>query len=164
MPGEDRAPAAGNLDVVDAHAHLINLEGIDYPWIRHRSPVLEALLDNYYDAARPYDEGRYRADTAGQVVQWVACEFGASDPAGEAEWIQRCSESDDGPSAFIAAVDLTSPALGDVLARYRDLPVVRAVRQPLYWAEDPLRRLGARPDYLIDPAWCEASSAWPRRV
>ena len=49
--------------------------------VRHPSPVLEALLDNYYDAARPYDEGRYRADTAGQVVQWVPCEFGASDPA-----------------------------------------------------------------------------------
>jgi predicted TIM-barrel fold metal-dependent hydrolase len=31
--------------------------------------------------------------------------------------------------------------------------VVHAVRQPLYWAEDPLRRLGARPDYLTDPAW-----------
>jgi hypothetical protein len=28
-----------------------------------------------------------------------------------------------------------------------------AVRQPLYWAEDRLRRLGARPDYLTDPAW-----------
>ncbi|MGH9092611.1 MAG: amidohydrolase family protein, partial [Acidimicrobiales bacterium] len=23
----------------------------------------------------------------------------------------------------------------------------------LYWADDPLRRLGARPDYLTDPAW-----------
>src|SRR5205823_6458956 len=29
----------------------------------------------------------------------------------------------------------------------------RAVRQPLYWAEGPLRRLGARPDYLTDPQW-----------
>ena len=27
---------------------------------------------------------------------------------------------------------------------------MRAVRQPLYWAEDPLRRLGARPDYLAE--------------
>jgi predicted TIM-barrel fold metal-dependent hydrolase len=31
--------------------------------------------------------------------------------------------------------------------------VVRAVRQPLYWARDPLRRLGARPDYLTDRHW-----------
>jgi predicted TIM-barrel fold metal-dependent hydrolase len=50
-------------------------------------------------------------------------------------------------------VDLTSPSLGDVLARYRELPVVHTARQPLYWAEDPLRRLGSRPDYLTDPAW-----------
>jgi predicted TIM-barrel fold metal-dependent hydrolase len=58
------------------------------------------------------------------------------------------------PQAFIAAVDLTSPSLGDVLARYRESPVVHAARQPLYWAEDPLRGLGSRPDYLTDPAWC----------
>jgi predicted TIM-barrel fold metal-dependent hydrolase len=157
MPGGDHARPAGpvvrDLDVVDAHVQLINLEALEYPWIRHRSPALEVLLDNYYDAAHDYDVGRYRSDTEGRVVQWVACEFGAADAVAEAEWLQRCSESYGAPNAFIAGVDLTSPSLGDVLARYRELPVVHAVRQPLYWAEDPLRRLGARPDYLTDPAW-----------
>jgi predicted TIM-barrel fold metal-dependent hydrolase len=153
MPGENLVPAAQDLQVVDAHAHLIDLEDLVYPWIQHRSPVLEALLDSYYDAAHQYDVGRYRADVGGRVTQWVACEFGAADGVAEAEFVQRCSESDGGPAAFIGAVDLTSAVLGDVLARYRDLPVVHAVRQPLYWAGDPLRRLGARPDYLTDPAW-----------
>lgn len=54
---------------------------------------------------------------------------------------------------LIAAVQLDSGDLTGVLARYRDLPVVRAVRQPLYWAADPIKRLGARGDYLSDPAW-----------
>ena len=27
------------------------------------------------------------------------------------------------------------------------------MRQPLYWAADPIKRLGARGDYLSDPAW-----------
>jgi patatin-like phospholipase/acyl hydrolase len=40
----------------------------------------------------------------------------------------------------LPAVDLASPSLADTLARYRDLPVVRTMRQPLYWSEDPLRR------------------------
>ena len=31
--------------------------------------------------------------------------------------------------------------------------VVQAVRQPLYWAADPVKRLGARGDYLSDPLW-----------
>ena len=31
--------------------------------------------------------------------------------------------------------------------------MVRAVRQPLYWAADPIKRLGARGDYLCTPAW-----------
>jgi predicted TIM-barrel fold metal-dependent hydrolase len=149
-----RAETASDLDVVDAHVQLINLKSLEYPWIRQRSPVLEALLENYYDAARHYDVGRYRSDVAGgRVAQWVACEFGAADPVAEAEWIQRCSETYGAPHAFIAAADLASPSLGDVLARYRELPVVHAVRQPLYWAADPLRRLGSRPDYLTDPAW-----------
>jgi predicted TIM-barrel fold metal-dependent hydrolase len=146
--------AARDLDVVDAHVQLINLEALEYPWIQHRSPALEALLDNYYDAARHYDVGRYRSDVAdGRVAKWIACEFGAADPVAEAECIQRCSETYGAPHAFIAAVDLASPFLGEVLARYRELPVVHAVRQPLYWAENPLRRLGGRPDYLTDPAW-----------
>jgi predicted TIM-barrel fold metal-dependent hydrolase len=158
MPGDDHVRADGtiarDLDIVDAHVHLINLEALEYPWIRRRSVVLEALLDNYYDAAHDYGVGRYRSDTADErPARWVACEFGAADPVAEAEWIQRCSQSEGAPHAFIAAVDLTSPSLGEVLARYRDLPVVHAVRQPLYWAEDRLRRLGARPDYLTDPAW-----------
>jgi len=57
------------------------------------------------------------------------------------------------PDAFIAAVDLTSPHLADQLGRYADLPIVRAVRQPLYWSEDPLTRLGARPGYLTAKDW-----------
>ena len=71
----------------------------------------------------------------------------------EAQWAQRCHEETGTPDAFIAAVDLCSADLADRLARFRDLPVVRAVRQPLYWAEDPLARLGARPDFLTDPQW-----------
>ena len=47
----------------------------------------------------------------------------------------------------------TSPKLDQILAAYQELPIVRAVRQPLYWADDPLRRLGAHPDFLSDAAW-----------
>lgn len=125
-----------------------------YPWIERRSPVLEALLDNYYDIARDYDVDDYRSDVSDdRLVRSVACEFGASDPVAEAEWVQRQADGRGFPHAFIGAVDLTSRSLAEVLARYRELPIVRAVRQPQYWADDPLRRLGARPDFLTDPAW-----------
>jgi predicted TIM-barrel fold metal-dependent hydrolase len=142
------------LVVVDAHVQLINLRSLDYPWIRSRSPALTALLENYYDIARDYGVEEYRSDFSEQSpVMSVACEYGASDGVAEASWIQRCSERHGCPHAFIASVDLTSGSLGEVLARYRELPVVRAVRQPLYWAEDTLKQLGARPDYLSDPTW-----------
>ena len=146
--------AAERFELVDAHHHLINLEVVDCPWIQRRSPVLEALLDNYYEIAHNYDIDHYRADVANpQLVKSVACEFGAADPVAEAQWVQRQADRRGFPHAFIAAVDLASPSLGEVLARYRELPIVRAVRQPLHWAEDPVRRLGARPDFLADPAW-----------
>jgi predicted TIM-barrel fold metal-dependent hydrolase len=140
--------------LVDAHHHLLNLQAIEYPWIQRRVPALERLLNNYYDISRDYDVAAYRVDvTDAPVVGSVASEFGAADPLAEAEWVQRCADGHGLPSAFIAAADLTAPTLVDLLARYRDLPVVRAVRQPLYWAADPLRRLGSRPDYLSDPTW-----------
>jgi predicted TIM-barrel fold metal-dependent hydrolase len=68
-------------------------------------------------------------------------------------WVQECAGRLGVPNAFIGSVALGSGNLAGVLARYRDLPTVRAVRQPLYWAADPLKRLGARGDYLSDPAW-----------
>lgn len=143
-----------DLAIVDAHHHLIDLERLRYPWIERRSPVLEALLSNYYDIARDYGLDAYRGDIADpRVVASIACEFGAADGVAEAQWVQARSVATGWPSAFVGAVDLTSPRLSDVLARYRDLPVVRAVRQPLYWSEDPLKRLGARPDFLVDPQW-----------
>jgi predicted TIM-barrel fold metal-dependent hydrolase len=141
-------------DVVDAHAHLLDTQGLRYQWIDQHSPALTALLENYYDIARDYSPRDYRADVdpAG-VTASVACEFGAADGVAEAAWVQRCHDETGTPDAFIAAVDLCADDLDDRLARYRDLPVVRAVRQPLYWADDPLTRLGARPDYLTDTQW-----------
>ena len=142
------------LTLVDAHHHLIAQAATAYPWIQQRVPALEALLDNYYDIAHDYDIDDYLAgvDDA-RLTASVACEFGAADPVAEARWVQGEADRRGFPRAFIAAVDLTSPSLGQVLAGYRELPVVLAVRQPLYWAEDPLRRLGARSNLLGDPAW-----------
>ena len=142
------------VDIVDAHHHFLNLPDLAYPWIDNRRPALTALLSNYYDAARRYLPHDYRAQVDGiPVTASVGCEFGAADGVAEAVWVQQCADRVGVPNAFIAAAQLESDGLADVLARYRDLPVVQAVRQPLYWAEDPVKRLGARGDYLSDPAW-----------
>lgn len=140
--------------VVDAHHHLIDTHRLAYPWIEEPRPALTALLANYYDIAHDYDVGSYSADVGFErPAATVACEFGAGDGLAEARYVQRCADEWGWPSAFIAAVDLTSPKLDQTLAAYQELPIVRAVRQPLYWANDPLRRLGAHPDFLSDAAW-----------
>jgi predicted TIM-barrel fold metal-dependent hydrolase len=142
------------VEIVDAHHHFINAAGLAYPWIDTEQPALTALLPNYYDAAHQYLPRDYRADVdATPITASVACEFGAADGVAKAVWVQQCADRSGVPNAFIAAVQLESPDLPEVLARYRDLPVVQAVRQPLYWAADPVRRLGARGDYLSDPVW-----------
>jgi predicted TIM-barrel fold metal-dependent hydrolase len=148
------ADETDGLEIVDAHHHLIDLKRIAYPWIATRNPVLEALLPNYYDAAHEYSPQDYRVDVdAEPITASIACEFGAADGVAEAMWAQECADHLGVPSAFIGAAALASRQLPDVLARYRELPIVRAVRQPLYWATDPLKRLGPRGDYLVDPAW-----------
>ena len=142
------------VDIVDAHHHFINLTDLVYPWIESRQPALTALLPNYYDAAHQYLPQEYRADVnAMPMTASIACEFGAADGVAEAIWVEQCADRFGIPNAFIAAVQLDSPNLPGVLARYRDLSMVRAVRQPLYWAADPIKRLGARGNYLSDPAW-----------
>ena len=79
------SPAHSRLELVDAHHHLIDLEAVDYPWIRRRNPALEALLDNYYEIAHDYDIDDYRSDVANErLMKSVACEFGAADPVAEA--------------------------------------------------------------------------------
>ncbi len=144
------------MNIVDAHGHLLNTVDLSYRWIEQRSPALTHLLADYYDIARDFTPSDYRAAVAGTGVDTlVACEFGATDPLAEARWIQRCHDETGTPDAFIAATDLASPHLSELLACYADLPVVRAVRQPLYWSEDPLTRLGARPDFLTDPRWLD---------
>jgi predicted TIM-barrel fold metal-dependent hydrolase len=142
------------VEIVDAHQHFINLTDLVYPWIESRQPALAALLPNYYDAAHQYLPQDYWAQVNPMpITASVACEFGAGDGVAEAMWVHQCADRFGVPNAFIAAVQLDSDGLPSVLARYRDLPTVRAVRQPLYWAADPIKRLGARGDYLSDPAW-----------
>jgi predicted TIM-barrel fold metal-dependent hydrolase len=142
------------VEIVDAHHHFINVPELAYPWIDTEQPVLTALLSNYYDAARQYLPQDYRRDVDDtSITASVACEFGAADGVAEAVWVQQCAERAGAPGAFIAAAAPESPDLSDVLTRYQDLPVVQAVRQPLYWAADPVKRLGARGDYLSDPLW-----------
>lgn len=147
MPGPDQR-------LVDAHAHLLDPSRLDYRWIEQVNPALTHLLANYYDIAHVFGPSEYQEAVADSGVgRLVACEFGAVDPVAEARWVQECQSRTGSPNAFIAAVDLSSSELAEQLARYRDLPVVRAVRQPLYWSDDPLTRLGASPDFLTSASW-----------
>lgn len=94
---------AGEVEIVDAHLHLINLTDLVYPWIKSRMPALTALLPN------------------------LACEFGAVDGVAEAVRVQGCADRVVFQTPFIAAVQLESDDLPSFLARYRDLRIVRAI-------------------------------------
>ncbi len=154
MSSNHSTGAARASGIIDAHAQLLNTAQLSYRWMEQHSAALTFLLPNYYDIARDFAPAAYReAAASAGITGVVACEFGAADPVTEVRWIQQCHDDSGTPDAFIAAVDLTSTGLADTLARYADLPVVRAVRQPLYWSDNPLTRLGARPDFLSDPAW-----------
>ena len=156
MPDDDSNPDNGlpGVRIIDAHAHLLNTTELSYRWMHQQSPELTFLLPNYYDIARDFTPNDYRDAVAGTgITGVVACEFGAVEPLAEARWVQRCHDTTGTPEGFIAAIDLCSSRVPDLLAQYAELDVVRAVRQPLYWSENPLTRLGARPDYLTDLDW-----------
>jgi predicted TIM-barrel fold metal-dependent hydrolase len=61
----------GRREVVDAHHHLLDVAGVGYSWIQERSPVLEALLADYYDCAHDYGCDDYTDDMSTVVVHAV---------------------------------------------------------------------------------------------
>jgi predicted TIM-barrel fold metal-dependent hydrolase len=69
-------------------------------------------------------------------------------------WAAQLAAASDLPMALVGLVDLGDPGLPDRLDVYRAIPSLTAIRQHLGWdAQNPLRRMTSRPDFMTDPSW-----------
>ena len=146
-----------DLQFVDAHMHLWDLDKIRYPWLTPPLPVgitgdvrsiaKTYLLDDYLRDARG-DAGKIR------VAKVVHVEAGA-DPADslkETRWLQSMADLRGFPHALVAHAELNNPKVESLLAEHASHHNVRGIRQILNWHADPRKTYTPR-DLLADADW-----------
>jgi len=148
------SPSPGQA-IVDAHVHLYNGRAVRYGVFARRDPTFEALVGDYAALPRSYLLGDYlRATRSRKVEGMVWHEFIADDPFQELAWVNNLAAASEVPMALVGLVDFADPGLMQRLDAYRAVPNLTAVRQHLGWdAQNPLRRMASRPDFMTDPAW-----------
>ncbi len=97
--------------MIDAHQHFLDPERVDYPWIAGSSEPLR----------RPYRPVDLRPDLdAAGVERTVAVQ--ARNELDETDALLRLAADDPWIAGVVGWVDLTDPAVGDVLATLRARP------------------------------------------
>ena len=152
-----------DLDVIDAHHHLVHLSAASYPWLE--GPPADRYHGDDTPLRRDYLLADYRADAAGlaplgaRLTGSVHVENGAADPLRESRWIDTVIAAGDLPTAQVAKVDLAAPDARARLAAHAALPSVRGVRDILNWHPDPRFSHRERADLITDPAWLAGFAA-----
>lgn len=114
--------------LVDAHLHLWDRSRFDYPWMSDLPALPHTSLPE---------------DIASSFAGAVVIEAGAREDQTSAEvnWLTELSHRVPTIWGVVAAVDLTDPRLGEVLAELRENPLVVGVRDNLEGL--PLGELGS---------------------
>ena len=152
-----------DLDVVDGHHHLCDLERASYPWLE--GPPIARYHGDDLPLRRNYLLAEYLSDAHqlaaldARLVSSVHVENGAADPRSESAWIDEIVSAHGIPAAQVVKVDLASPTARDDLAYHARLPSVRGVRDILNWHPDVLYTHRDRSDLMTDPAWLDGFAA-----
>lgn len=118
------------LPIVDAHHHFFDLAHNPHPWLQ-QLPHIPFRYGAYSAICRDFLPADYAAAATGHhVLRHVLMEgeWAPNDPTGEARWVQAMHETQGTPQALAAQAWLDRADLPEVLAAYRQLPVVRSVR------------------------------------
>ena len=118
------------MKIIDAHHHFWDPVANNHPWLRE-DPMIPFRYGNYDSIRKPFMSEDYDAASKNwDIVASVTMEgeWTATDPTGEAIWMQRLHDETGRPAAHVAQIWLDRPNLADVLKTYTRLPIVRSVR------------------------------------
>jgi predicted TIM-barrel fold metal-dependent hydrolase len=119
-----------DLPIVDAHHHFWDVEHNYHPWLRDL-PRIAFRYGDYASICRNFLPDDYFAQAGNhRIVKTVMMEGEADprDPTAEAKWAASLRERTGLPNAMAAQIWLDRDDVADVLAVYRELPIVRSVR------------------------------------
>jgi predicted TIM-barrel fold metal-dependent hydrolase len=145
-----------DLQIVDAHMHLWDLDEIRYPWLTPPLPV--GITGDVRSIAKTYLLDDYLRDAGGdgkiRVAKVVHVEAGANpaDSVKETRWLQSVADTRGYPHALVAHAELNNPKVEALLAEHASQRNVRGIRQILNWHPDPKKTYTPR-DWLGDADW-----------
>lgn len=136
----------GKLDFVDTHVHYYDMQhpdlvyehwqpDVDHPFLGTQTRKLgerNFIAEDYISLTR-------NANVTKAVH--VQAAIGSRDPVKETEWLQEAAGRTGFPHGIVAYADLRDPSVEEVLARHRDYPNMRGVRDFSYG------------DYLVEPSF-----------
>ena len=132
------------VEIIDAHHHLWDIEHNYYPWLRDE-PMIPFRYGDYSRIRRSFMPEDYALATHGfNVVGNVTMEgeWDPTDPVGETRWIHRIAAEHGIPHAHVAQAWLDHDDVEETLAAQASFPLVRSIRHK--------PRVARSPD-LIDP-------------
>ena len=148
-------PADAEIQIVDAHHHLWNLERHFYPWLSPR-PLPIAMAGDVTPIATNYSVDAFLADAKGQnLIKSIHVEagFDYSKPLLETQWLQEVADANGFPHAIVAKAELQRPDVESLLAQHKAHANVRGIRHMVSWHRDPMKTFTDRPDLLRDEQW-----------
>ncbi len=144
------------LPAVDAHHHFWDLARNPHPWLRDLPMIPFRYGDYSALRGRNFLQAEYDEAARGQgIVASVTIEgeWDPADPTGEARWMSALAAETGRPAAHVAQAWLDRGDIGDVLAAYATMPLVRGVRhKPRAAARPDLVERGAAGS-MSDPRW-----------
>lgn len=147
--------ADGDLPIIDAHHHFFDLARNYHPWLSDH-PVAFRYGD-YSAIKRDFMPTDYRRAIDGHLVVGSVLmegEWDPRDPIGEMRWASEVAREHGLPSAAIGQIWLDRDDVGDVVAAYRDMPLVRSVRhKPKAVARADHRSDFAAPGSMRNDKW-----------
>lgn len=136
--------------IVDAHRHFYDLQRFRYPFLEY--PDFAALAKTY--VLRDFAADAASVRLVGSVHVQAEVDHDV-DPVLETAWLQSLADADDPglPSVCVAYADLRRSDLDDVLERHCQYPIVRGIRQELWFDARSNRADIPRVNLLDDANW-----------
>jgi predicted TIM-barrel fold metal-dependent hydrolase len=140
------------MQIIDAHHHIWQMKNL--PWLVGE-PV-PRIFGEYSSIRRDYPIEEYMADIRSSGVAksiYVQVNWIPDQEVEETRWVQSVADQFGLPTAIISYADLTRPDVEKTLARHRENPLFRGIRQQLHWHTNPQYRFASRPDLMNDDQW-----------
>ncbi|MCH2629533.1 MAG: amidohydrolase family protein [Nisaea sp.] len=144
-----------NLEVVDSHHHLWNLDCNYYPWLVDKEEH-EFFLGDYSSLKKNYMPNNYQADSKKFNViatVHVEAEWDRFNQVGETNWLTKVNAQFGMPNAIVGHVWLAAKNCEDVLKGHQKYPLFKGVRSKPITSLNPNDQKPKGRGSMHDEAW-----------